>query len=398
MMKKLLSVKNDQRGVASLLTVVFFILLSSVITVGFMRMALLESRQSLEDSLSKAALAAAYSGVNDAKRALLYCSQFASGARPAACANLNDQTCPGFFGNDDIRSTLGLAHDSVTNSIQVGELSVNERYTCVTVTEDTFTVEDSLIPDSSEEATTLIPLRSTDPLFNSVTISWHQYSPERAAALGSLTYGSVSDMYNSSYRDPDAIFPVGYEANPEWPALISAHLMTQNGNIDYTSPDGSITGIDQKRWWLFPYGGAAGGGVTATPASASRQLVRCTAGGVALKTDDGRRYHCQMTITGLSTTGTKYLQLTGMYNKADLIVELSRGSTPVTFDGVSPRIDATGAVEDVFRRVQVSVRYEGEGYGGRNPILPNAIDTGRGLCKNFSVGSVSDNFLEDCAY
>lgn len=397
MMNSISNLKTDQRGVASLLTVVFFILISSVITVGFMRMALLEGRQSLEDSLSKAALAAAYSGVNDAKRALLYCSQFA--ARPPACANLNDTTCPGFSGNNDIQTVLGLDFDTSTNSIRVGELGLNERYSCVIVTEDTYTVEGTLIPGSAEDGTTLFPLRGTDPAFDAVTISWHQKTPARTSALGSLTYGDATDMFNSSYRDSSAIDPAVYEADPDWPALVSAHLMTQTGDIDYSNPDGNVTGIDQRRWWLFPYGGAAGGVDQTVVPSASRQLVRCSSSGIPLKTDDGRRFHCQMTIRGIDTiVGVKYLQLTGLYNESDYVVEISRGGTQVRFDNVSPRVDSTGAVEDVFRRVEVSLRYEGKGFGGRNPILPNAIDTGDGLCKNFAVGSVPDNYSEDCGY
>lgn len=380
---------RDQRGIASILSVVFFILIASVVTVGFMRLALLESRQSLEDSLSKAALAAAYSGVNDAKRALLYCAQFP--ARPDECSDLSEDECPGFFGNATLQSKLGLLPVAGTGSIQVGDPTLNERYTCVIVTEDTYTVEGTLIPGSTEDATTLIPLRGTGN-FNKVVISWH--SDSLASTVAGLDYGG--DAVSASYRDADS-FSTYFRANPNWPALIGAHLMVQGQgqSISYNA-DGSITGLDQRRWHFYPYG--ATGRDSVSVADASRQLVRCTETGRELKSRGGS-YHCQIEITGLDALpGTRYLQLTGLYNKSDYVVELMQDNTSVRFDNVSPQIDSTGAVENVFRRVKVGLRYEGEGFGGRNPILPNAIDTGAGLCKNFAVGGSSVEFSETCGF
>lgn len=392
MMISVKSTVRDQRGIASILSVVFFILIASVVMVGFMRLALLEGRQSLEDSLSKAALAAAYSGVNDAKRALLYCSQFA--ARPAVCDNLNNDKCPGFFGDinpDTFHNELGLSQVAGTDNIQVGDPILNERYTCVIVTEDTYTVEGTLIPGSSE-ATTLIPLRGTGN-FNKVVISWH--SDTLTSTIAGLDYDG--DSVSASYRDADS-FSTYFRANPNWPALIGAHLMVQGQGqpISYNA-DGSVAGLDQRRWLLYPYVGATGRDDVSV-ADATRQLVRCTENGRELKSGGGS-YHCQIEITGLDALlGTRYLQLTGLYNKSDYVVELMQDNTSVRFDNVSPQVDSTGAVENVFRRVQVGLRYEGEGFGGRNPILPNAIDTGAGLCKNFAVGGSSLEFSETCGF
>ena len=91
-----------EQGVASILTVIFFILIASVITIGFIRLSLNEGRQSLEDSLSKSALAAAYSGVSDAKRAILYCLQYKNDpvGHPECdedqAGSIYNQNCPGF--------------------------------------------------------------------------------------------------------------------------------------------------------------------------------------------------------------------------------------------------------------------------------------------------------------
>lgn len=355
-----------------------------------MRMALLEGRQSLEDSLSKAAMAAAYSGVSDAKRALLYCAQFGA-LRPAECADLNRSTCPGFYNNAVLRDDkLGLLHDATTDSIQVGDVTLNERYTCVIVSEDTPTVEGTLLEGSADQSGTIIPLAGASG-YDRVVISWHAKDPFNPSLTG-LNYGG--DPYNNSYRHTEAIGSA-FEASPEWPALLSANLMVQNGSVGY-APDGSVTGISQRSWMFYPHGLS---GVTSTDVnSASRQLVRCTEAGYKPLLAQGL-YVCSMTITNLGALpGTRYLQLTTLNADTDYIVELRQGAAAVNFDNVNPKIDSTGAVENVFRRIQVGVRYEGSGYGGREPMLPNAIDTGAGLCKNFSVGLLNPEFIEGCGY
>lgn len=389
------SSNSDERGIASILSVVFFILISSIVTVGFMRMALLEGRQTLEDSLSKAALAAAYSGVNDAKRALLYCAQFGS-IRPAECANLNDTTCPGFYANTVLRDDkLGLVHDSATGSIQVGDVSLNERYTCVLVSEDTPTVEGSLIEGSADRSGTVIPLKGVST-FDRVVISWHSVNPF-APSLNGLSYGS--DPYNANYRHPEAIGSA-FKASADWPAVLSANLMAQNGDVTFDPSNGNANGLSQRRWLFYPHGtiGVTNIPVNTDPVSPSRQLVRCSESGYKPAQTRGL-YVCSMTITNLGDLpGEKYLQLTSLNSDTNYAVELRQGAASVLFDNVNPKIDSTGAVENVFRRIQVGVSFNGDGYGGRDPILPNAIDTGAGLCKNFSVGLLNSEFTEGCGY
>lgn len=391
---------RDQRGIASILSVIFFIVITSIITVGFMRMALLEGRQSLEDSLSKAALAAAYSGVNDAKRALLYCSQFAT-VQPE-CANLSNPNCPGFFESPLLKTKLGLLDDTATGSIQVGDPDLNERYTCTIITEDTRTVTGSLFPGSTDEGTTIIPIKATGA-FDTIVITWQIKVP--SSTIAGLTYGG--DINNASYADSDAI-ATAFKANEDWPAVMGAHLMVQQAgqSIAYSNPDGTtVAGIEQRQWLFYPYGA----GLTDVDASTtgigplSRQLARCQDAAMAgyQPAPSEGRYMCQIKIRNVdiaSLQGTRYLQLTSMYRDTQYVVSLTRGGaeTPVLFDNVNPQIDSTGAVDNVFRRVKVGLTYEGKGVGGRNPILPNAIDTGEGLCKNFAIGAAS--FIEDCGY
>jgi Tfp pilus assembly protein PilX len=62
--------KQQERGVVSLFTVMFFTILVTVLTVGFVRIMINERRQSTDEDLTTRAYYAAESGVEDAKRAL----------------------------------------------------------------------------------------------------------------------------------------------------------------------------------------------------------------------------------------------------------------------------------------------------------------------------------------
>jgi hypothetical protein len=102
------------------------------------------------------------------------------------------------------------------------------------------------------------------------------------------------------------------------------------------------------------------------------------------------QYMCQFNINGLDSANDFFLQLTSLNNSTHYSVKLSNGAAPVDFDGVSPQVDSTGAVESTFRRVQVRLST------GDTPILPNAIDTGSGICKDFTVSNAPSTFSDQC--
>ncbi len=397
-----------EQGVASILTVIFFILIASVIATGFMRLSLNEGQQSLEDSLSKSALAAAYSGVSDAKRALLYCLQYKNDpvGHPECDENqpagINNPNCRGFFENQTLREAIGIPEpDAATGAIRVGDdptQATNERYTCVTIANDTFDVSERLTVDQPDSNTTLIPLRSASA-FSAVRITWHRAA---GANLTNLNYGGLGNEVRANYRDSDA-YGTYFKWSPSWPALLKMSLYGHpRSGIAYTDSadpnlDGSVN-IKESTAYLYPRG-------STTPLSVGvgalipRQLTNCNAGSPHVVAGD--EYLCQILITDLTSdpafnpaSNVLYLQLSAMYNDTDFVVELLGNSgNPVKFDDVSPEIDATGAVEDTYRRVKVRVRYQGS-----TPILPNAIDTGAGICKDFRVGADPNIFTENCGY
>lgn len=405
---KYISTNNlREEGVASILTVIFFILIASVVATGFLRLSLNEGEQALEDSLSKSALAAAYSGVNDAKRALLYCLQYKNDpthpCNEAVTTGINNPNCRGFFENSTLRQGIGIPEpDPVDGSIHVGDdptRATNERYTCVTIANDTYDVSERLTVDQPDSNTTLIPLRSASA-FNAVRISWHRAA---GANLTGLDYGGLGNEVRANYRDTDA-YGTYFKWRATWPAMLKMSLyghprsgITYADNPADPSTDGTVN-IKESTAYLYPRGAAAPLAV-GVGATTPRQLTNCNP--VTPHEAAGDDYLCQITIANLASdpafdpvNNVLYLQLTGMYVDTDFVVELiGAGGNPVKFDDVSPEIDATGAVENTYRRVKVRVRYQGS-----TPLLPNAVDTGAGICKDFRVGAYSGIFSENCGY
>jgi hypothetical protein len=410
--------RNNERGIASILTVIFFILIASVIAIGFMRLSLLEGKQALEDSLSKSALAAAHSGVNDAKRALLHCLTYRAdpvGTGHPECdgdqpGSIYDQNCPGFFGNATLRTHVGLADPDASGSIKVTTAidpaagnPVNERYTCVIITDNTYDVVGPLTTDRADGNTTLVPIRGTTP-FTDIRISWHRYLP--TTNIDALNYCAVitpcdaTNQNRANYRDPNA-YGSYFEWAPTWPPLMRMTLFSHpSTGIAYDDATGNVN-ISEKTSFLYPTKSTATNPALAdVNALLPRQMVRCNPNGeYEVNVNAGaQKYLCQTTIrlTGNFTPDTHslFLQLTNMYTNTEYALELlDSAGQAVRFDSVSPQIDATGAVDTTFRRVQVRLRYDGS-----TPVLPNAVDTGSGICKDFIIGNDPTTFSEDCGY
>lgn len=370
--------RHDERGIGSILTVVFFILVTSVVTIGFMRLSLVESEQSLEDSLSKAALAAAHSGVNDAKRALLYCE----GNITADCTNgLVNQSCPGFYDSPNLRAAIGMPNP-VRGAIAVGGAELNERYTCVVINKNTTDVRGSLSLDDMQKSTTVMPLRGVSA-FNTIRLSWGLCPLNVCSSVGGLRYAEP----RAAYRSANA-YGSTYEYGQNWPSVLKASVYSYpGGGISY-NPDGS-TNIATRTTHLFPaeIGGVNSIGLAST---VPRESIRCSNAGFAAA---GARYSCQLTITGFNSSLSNVLQLSSLYTNTDYAVELFNGPSVVAFENVNPTIDSTGAVEDIYRRIKVRVRYQTS-----TPVLSNALDLGGGICKDFIVGQDPNIFSDNCTH
>lgn len=361
--------ESQEKGVVSILSVIFFIILMSVITVSFLRIVTDEQTQVIQDDLSKGALAAARSGVEDAKRALLLCRDRTGQARLDCDAALQVQTCPGIFASTAMQADLGL-QVTADGSIRVGDPANNnnERYTCVTLNRDTPDYTGTM----SEGLGDFIPLRGTG-VFDQVRLSWHQTSVDGTGAVIPSTAINAQNPRRTEWRNGAGN---SYIAMPRIQFMqfdsaqtLSAQTNSSSGTVLVPSTTGSST-------------------VTVTSLTQNgmpkRSTVNCSTAQAG--------YLCTATFDlnfVQPATSQFFLFIKSFYNTPHYKVELLYSNNPVNFSDVQPQVDSTGAAANVYKRVLSRVTYQSDAF-----FTINAIEGGASVCKNFSI--TDDAFVNPC--
>lgn len=375
---RLIYSENKERGVVSILSVIFFIILMSILTISFMRIVTDEQEQVIEDDLSKSALAAARSGVEDAKRALLYCRSLTGTAQTACYADLSNQGCPGIFASGSLLSSLGLAPNrQADGSIKVGDPTNtdNQRYTCVTISQDT----PDYVGTLSDGLGDFIPLRSTAS-FNQVRISWHQTSVDGLAAIPPA--GPIS--LDTNPRKPEWQTPasLAYIAVPRLQLVQYDPSQTLNAQKDSSSGT-----------YLIPNtGGSSTVNVTGAALNSSSMPKRAAVNCITPAPESGYRCTATLDLSGLTRPADAqyYLLVKSQYGTPHYKVELLNSGAPVSFDDVQPQVDSTGAAANVYKRLLSRVAYQTDTF-----FTSNSIESGTSICKDFFV--TANSFSNPCA-
>ncbi len=358
--------ESRESGIVSILSVIFFIILMSIISVSFLRIVTDEQDQVIQDDLSKGALAASRSGVEDAKRALLYCRTNPSGA---GCSGILNQTCPGMFAGG-LGATLGL--NMQPDGVRVGDPTSdnNERYTCVTLNQDTPDVTGKM----SEGLGDFIPLRGTGT-FDRIRISWHQTAVDGLAPIPTAIASNNNTRYDE-WRNG---------TGQRYIAMPRIQLMQFNA----TQPLGSQTDSTAGAFLVPNNSGSNTVSITSlnrTGIADKRPKINCNS------PESG--YMCSAVVTFPSPpAGTEYfLFIKAFYGTPNYKIELLQGNTVVYFSDVQPQVDSTGAAANVFKRILSRVSYQ---YDASTFYTSNSIESGMSVCKNFSVSI--DSFNNECS-
>lgn len=372
---------RSESGVVSILTVIFFMIFVSILTIGFIKIVNDDQIQATDSDLSASALTAAQSGVEDGKRLLLFCrTQATTPQLRTACDNaLSGTQCDSVTGQASLMTALDIDLDANGDGIVSANPEYLQRYTCMNIQTVTDSIEGIQVEKGTSE---IIPLLPASPTFNEITFSWHATATDRDGPV------------NAANLRTGQLLPAENQWNGA-PAAVGLQLVAYRK----TGIDLSTFQQDTRSLFLLPGRDAAPSLQTinlnafdvrdADPNSATEmrpQLARCTSGTTS-------EYACTMTLRDLPynpAVYNYYLRVSSLYAPTYIKVGLSLNGNPIQIDGIQPMIDVTGRANDVFRRVQTRVQFDS------SVFLPQfALETGD-ICKNMFVTDSSITSSDLC--
>lgn len=363
-----------QSGLISFYTVVLFAIILSTVAVGFAKIMVDEAQQTLSDDLSKSAYNSAQAGIEDAKRAMMYCAS--SGGAGDCYERLYNSTCPGFNATATF-VPIGIPQSQPGSGTLVGSTSQQQGYSCVIITRDTPNITGTLRYGTDVDSA-MYQLNTLEHLA-SVKLSW-QMDPSAGITQSAVIPG----VPGYPRKEGNArLADWNYDDKPVPTALRLTVIETPSGGNAIPNNPTLGAGMTMKSLTVIP----DNSGVTSIDVSdpPKRNYVDCdvTTGicSTILKfnTDSGQQ-------------GPRYLMLQTLYNPGATKYTITpytdvAGLIPTKFANVQPLIDATGYAGTAFRRVQAAVQY---GLPARG--LSAAVDAGGGICKDFRVSILSTTY------
>ena len=356
--------QDREAGVVSLFTVIFFTILVTVLTVGFVRIMVNERRQSTDEDLTSRAYYAAESGVEDARRAL---QQYYP--NPADRTKLNATSCDAPVGYNKTIST----------SPSVG-------YSCMLMDLNPPDIQATLPSDGTSMQWAL--RSQNDVSFNKIRISWHSLTDQvdgTPVALRNTNNNPTYGNWKSGSTPYPGMLRLQFFGYPRTGTFGRTQLENLN-RVTFLNPT-SLGGNGD-----FPINTLDDG--NAGTAKNAPENVLCTPSDVTRF--DG--YACQATLvlgpTGVDpTTNYMFLRAKSLYdqNGTKVKIELLNGSNVVNTQESQVIVDVTGRAGDVFRRVQSRVSLTS------TSLAPEfAIESGDDICKRFELTDTTET-LNGCA-
>ncbi len=366
------SYRAHERGVTSLVIVMFTVLMLVTVSVSFIKLMVSEETRANDTELSQGAYDSALAGVEDGKRVLTACQAANYDTANIACKAIVAKACTTV-------SDAGLANAEApsgevylkTNTASNNGKDYQQAYTCVKINRETKEYVNTL-PTSDSSA--VIPLKGA-AAFTSIEIYWRL---PRVSSI-TVTGGAAMELPILSQWNDNPAVPT--------PALLRTQLIQyRTGSLNSAEFDNNGNG---HTLYLYP----KSVGLSLNFATDSRRSGTLTPKPVPcapLPVNLG--YNCKTTITlpspigGDAATRQAYLRLTSIYAGADYMIHMiGNGGSTVLFDGVQPSIDSTGRAGDVFRRVDARVELIDT---NDVSLYPRAtLDVTKNVCKTFTVSS-----------
>lgn len=433
---------RSESGQVSMITVAIFMMIFTILIVGFTYLAMNSMRQSTNDSISASASNAAESGVEDAKRMLRWCygyylgnGNYGSGTSFGSneknfCKTIigklegatPDVACTDVLGrlnntNTNIKNQFTLGPDGsggyrvAVGSTGNGTIGSNEQYyQCLKI----YTLSETYVGKLSGDGKSIvIPLRlvqadgKTPGVAKTVTIKWHKSAAATANGDGIISGLNKLGNYSGGSALPRKN---NWLAAGNVPALlrIQSARVTRTGSADvatisndsataYLRPIRAYTStVDLARYRSSVK--LAGNGNTHFAYSGNDRAVnKNTSGGlntsvVVSGCTDSAEYACTVKLNfsdGNFDTGSYewYLRLSAIYKDTHFkVTATDSAGNPLYFDGVQPVVDVTGKSSDSYSRVKAHIEPVNDDYGDKTNWWPEyTVDTGGNVCKQIDV-------------
>lgn len=360
----------NEKGFASIVIALIFIVLMALLTVGFAQLARREQQNALNKQLAGQASYAAETGINAAYEDIKSGKITSDGAGGTLQADANN--CMPAITTDPTAATYnaggGTSHPVNANS--------GVAYSCLLVSLQTPNlVSNNVSPGSGRH----MNFGTTDPL-SSITIYWGSdtgHNTNFPASVGALPTAAA---WSASGYPPVIEFsltPVGALSSQSDP---QQYLVNSTFNI-----------------YLYP---SAGGSETVTfnPAVQGQKVSGgCNTGDPRDPATEpaAKDFPCKVTINGLN--GDNYIvHYLDFYDISNIYVNgktTSGGGAQFTGE---PQIDVTGKARGVLKRLQARLFINGGGGGGPNDnaILPNNAIEAQNLCKRIQAAPAVNEYVD----
>lgn len=368
----------DQKGAVSLISVVIFSTLITVLVTAYLRSAVVQQSEALNYDLSTRAFYAAESGVQDTVRKLIADGVVVDSATPKEECN---------------------------PSVPALNTNINLEYTCQRYSIEPTSITGSVSVNKRSALIKLDPSSNVDPAIGRLVLRWSKAktadSTEPTLHPRSLDVPYLSSL-DKWYRDNDPSLPV--------------HAMLRVAVI--STPKTNITTANtlQRVSFFNPTDSDNDGNVNFRLADNSLQTqqiqlfnnAQCYASDnvpdSALMSDGESKYSCRQVIdlAGYNFSNSDvYLKVSSLYRDTDFSMQLLNNTTVTTIKNAQVAIDITArAGGNVHRRVVQKVPLanfkivdtKSDGIVSSDA----ALIAGEGICKNFVIAGTSASYQEGC--
>ncbi len=401
---------DRESGQASMVTVAMFMMLFAAIAVSFTFVVISASRQALNDSLQSSAKIAAESGVEDAKRLIVYCykKRQSDGSYPPADQQLCSQVigklsddlegmkCDDILGKLDninynksfaVEEEGGRGHRVRVGNNSGGKNENNEYYQCLKIATKTDNYQGMV---NNLGKSVIVPLRVVNgkgeaATITSLKIEWHRNvtgnDGDNPASMGGATgtglppattwnsYNRPAVLRVERVRVPKGNFTLDSLADSDTALTLrpsengSSNYRLGNYRPQYPSGRNNIAPNNQ-------YGGKV-------------PIVE------AKCKDNNGDYACETIFDKESLDTNKadyYLRINAIYRSTHFKITAYQGNNKLYFDGVQPLVDVTGRSSDSFSRIQARLKPTYDNSTNSSNWWPEyVIDTNGKVCKDIEV-------------